>query len=40
MALVAQIAANPAGEGIELLNDFDPTITPGGNFTDDDLDTY
>lgn len=38
IALAAQIAANPEGEGIELLNEFDPTITPGGNFTDSTLD--
>ncbi|MCM4157498.1 gliding motility-associated C-terminal domain-containing protein [Gramella sp. AN32] len=36
-ALAAQVAANPAGEGIELLNEFDPTITPGGDFTNSTL---
>jgi len=37
-ALAAQIAANPTGEGIELLNEFDTTITPGGDFTNSTLD--
>lgn len=36
-ALAAQIAANPAGQGEELLNEFDPTITRGGDFTNGDL---
>ncbi|MEO2062577.1 MAG: gliding motility-associated C-terminal domain-containing protein [Christiangramia sp.] len=38
-ALAAAVAANPSGMGIELLNELDPTITPGGMFSDDDLAT-
>lgn len=37
-AIAAAISSNPAGEGIELLNEIDPTITPGGSFTDDSLE--
>ncbi|MFV8281977.1 gliding motility-associated C-terminal domain-containing protein [Christiangramia marina] len=36
-ALAAQIAANPSGQGEELLNEFDPTIARGGTFTDNNL---
>jgi len=36
-ALAAQVVANPAGKGIELLNEFDTTITSGGDFTNSTL---
>lgn len=36
-ALAAQIAANPSGQGEELLNEFDPSIARGGTFTDNNL---
>ena len=36
-AIAAAVIANPSGMGMELLNELDPTITPGGTFSDDTL---
>ena len=36
-AIIAQVIANPSGEGIELLNELDSTITAGGDFSNDTL---
>lgn len=36
-ALAAAVAANPDGMGIELLNALDPTITPEGTLSNDDI---